>query len=97
MDIFEIEAVDLQDIKKLVVGQNGSGDGNGWYLEKAILKVPMIEDEEQNDEDQNNDENANNNNNWCKPKYQEYNFTCNRLVTCRSLYIINAVDDDSKL
>ena len=74
MDTFEIEAVDLQDIKKLVVGHNGSGDGNGWYLEKAILKVPITEDAEE----QNEDENANNSNNKDQGKFKEYEFPCDR-------------------
>ena len=72
VDIFTIEAVDLQDIKKLVVGHSGSGDGNGWYLEKAILKVPVI------DEEETEDDNANNSNSNRTVRYQEYNFLCDR-------------------
>ena len=75
MDTFAIEAVDIQDIQKLVVGHNGSGDGKGWKLEKAILKVPITEEEgKQPDEG-----NSNNNNNEKKEvKYKEYEFVYER-------------------
>ena len=75
MDTFAIEAVDLQDIQKLVVGHNGSGDGKGWKLEKAILKVPIMEEERK----QPDEGNSNNNNNKKKEvKYKEYEFPCDR-------------------
>ena len=68
MDTFLIEAVDMLDIEKLVLGHDSSGDGKGWYLEEAILKVP-VQDPEQ-------DPNTNNNNNEKKAKYKEYKFSC---------------------
>ena len=66
-----IEAVDLLDIEKLVVGHDGSGDGKGWYLEEAILKVPLPSEE------QPEYGNANNNNNEKEVKYKTYSFKCN--------------------
>ena len=73
VDTFAIEAVDIQDIKKLVVGHNGSGDGKGWKLEKAILKVPITEEGKQPDGNENNNNNKN-----IEVKYKEYEFICDR-------------------
>ncbi|XP_078332217.1 lipoxygenase homology domain-containing protein 1-like isoform X5 [Crassostrea virginica] len=39
-DIFEIEAVTLEKIKKVEIGHDGKGIGAGWYLEKVIIKRP---------------------------------------------------------
>ncbi|XP_077990949.1 uncharacterized protein LOC144445282 [Glandiceps talaboti] len=37
-DVFEIEAVHLMDLKKIVIGHDGKIGGDGWYLEKVIIK-----------------------------------------------------------
>eukprot|EP00062_Callorhinchus_milii_P006800 gi/632947789/ref/XP_007889227.1/ PREDICTED: lipoxygenase homology domain-containing protein 1 [Callorhinchus milii] len=37
-DTFSLEAVDLGNLKKLVIGHDGLGAGNGWFLEKIIMK-----------------------------------------------------------
>ena len=37
MDEFELEAVDLQGVKKVVVGHDGEGHGAGWFLEKVTI------------------------------------------------------------
>ena len=71
IDIFEIEAVDLSDIEKLVVGHNGPDDGKGWFLEEAILRVPEPDDSP-------DEENSNNNNNEEGVQYKAYSFTCKR-------------------
>ena len=75
MDIFEIEAVDLRAVQKLVLGQFSPGDGKGWYLEKTILKIPMSIEEikKQN-------ENTNNSNNKIKTEYKEYELPCKRYL-----------------
>lgn len=38
MDLFEIEAVNLGKLQKVVVGHDGKEKGQGWYLEKIIIK-----------------------------------------------------------
>ena len=38
MTLFEIEAVDLLDLKKVIVGHDGKEAGDGWFLEKIIIK-----------------------------------------------------------
>ncbi|KAJ8306151.1 hypothetical protein KUTeg_016696 [Tegillarca granosa] len=37
-DMFEIEAVSLGKLQKLIIGHDGTGAGEGWYLEKVIIK-----------------------------------------------------------
>ncbi|ELT98105.1 hypothetical protein CAPTEDRAFT_225952 [Capitella teleta] len=37
-DIFEIEAVDLMELTRVVVGHDGKGFGAGWYLDKVAVK-----------------------------------------------------------
>ncbi|XP_071837899.1 uncharacterized protein [Apostichopus japonicus] len=38
MDVFEIEAVALGKLQKVVVGHDGEEKGQGWYLEKIVIK-----------------------------------------------------------
>ena len=38
MDVFEIEAVYLGRLQKVIVGHNGKEAGQGWYLEKVVVK-----------------------------------------------------------
>ena len=38
MDVFEVEAVDLQQLHTVIVGHDGMGAGNGWYLNKIIIR-----------------------------------------------------------
>lgn len=38
MDLFELEAVDLLEPNLLIVGHNGTGTGEGWFLEKIVVK-----------------------------------------------------------
>ena len=68
----EIEAKDLNDITKIIVGQKGSGDGEGWYLESVTLKVPITVDVDLDDE------NSKDHNNEKQINYTEYCFKCNR-------------------
>ena len=72
MDICDIEAIDLQDLHRITIGHNGSGDGQGWYLEKIILKVPIIT------EDTSDDENAKDHNNEKETSYRKYTLHCER-------------------
>ena len=37
IDAFAIEAVDLGEITKLRVGHDGSGIGNGWFLDNVVV------------------------------------------------------------
>nr|XP_047928401.1 oxygen-regulated protein 1 isoform X1 [Anser cygnoides] len=37
-DIFSVEAVHLGHLYKIVIGHNGLGSGNGWYLDKVVIK-----------------------------------------------------------
>ncbi|XP_021373395.1 lipoxygenase homology domain-containing protein 1-like isoform X2 [Mizuhopecten yessoensis] len=38
VDIFEIEAVDLDNLTKVKVGHDGSNAGSGWYLDKVVVR-----------------------------------------------------------
>ncbi|XP_028592785.2 oxygen-regulated protein 1 [Podarcis muralis] len=37
-DIFLLEAVHLGNLHRIVIGHNGLGSGNGWFLEKIVVK-----------------------------------------------------------
>jgi PLAT/LH2 domain len=39
VDVFEIEAVDLQNVTKVIIGHDGNESGEGWYLEKVVVSV----------------------------------------------------------
>ena len=38
MDLFDLEAVDLQGLTKVVVGHDGKEAGAGWFLDQVIIK-----------------------------------------------------------
>ena len=38
VDVFEIEAVDLEDLTKVIVGHDATDAGSGWFLDKVIIK-----------------------------------------------------------
>ncbi|KAL3869892.1 hypothetical protein ACJMK2_042519 [Sinanodonta woodiana] len=38
VDVFELEAVYLGDVEKVVIGHDSKGPGNGWYLEKVVVQ-----------------------------------------------------------
>ncbi|XP_040541347.1 lipoxygenase homology domain-containing protein 1 [Gallus gallus] len=42
-DIFLVEAVHLGHLYKIVIGHNGLGSGNGWYLDKVVIKDPVTD------------------------------------------------------
>ncbi|XP_035174465.1 oxygen-regulated protein 1 isoform X4 [Oxyura jamaicensis] len=42
-DIFSVEAVHLGHLYKIVIGHNGLGSGNGWYLDKVVIKDPITD------------------------------------------------------
>ncbi|NXD73629.1 LOXH1 protein, partial [Eolophus roseicapillus] len=42
-DIFAVEAVHLGHLYKIVIGHNGLGSGNGWFLDKVVIKDPTTE------------------------------------------------------
>ncbi|XP_058687118.1 oxygen-regulated protein 1 [Poecile atricapillus] len=42
-DIFAVEAVHLGCLYKVVIGHNGLGSGNGWFLEKVVIKDPVTD------------------------------------------------------
>ncbi|XP_045416943.1 oxygen-regulated protein 1 isoform X2 [Lemur catta] len=39
-DTFFLEAVHLGDLYKIVIGHDGLGPGNGWFLEDVVIKDP---------------------------------------------------------
>ncbi|XP_070487712.1 oxygen-regulated protein 1 isoform X18 [Equus przewalskii] len=39
-DTFSLEAVHLGDLYKIVIGHDGLGPGNGWFLEDVVVKDP---------------------------------------------------------
>ncbi|NWX14316.1 LOXH1 protein, partial [Aegotheles bennettii] len=38
MDIFCIKAVSLGDLEKVLISHDGAGPGNGWFLDKVVIK-----------------------------------------------------------
>ncbi|NXL82333.1 LOXH1 protein, partial [Leptocoma aspasia] len=42
-DIFALEAVHLGCLYKIVIGHNGLGSGNGWFLDKVVIKDPITD------------------------------------------------------
>ncbi|XP_026526062.1 lipoxygenase homology domain-containing protein 1 [Notechis scutatus] len=40
-DTFSLEAVHLGHLYKIVIGHNGLGSGNGWFLEKIVVQDPI--------------------------------------------------------
>ncbi|XP_055968457.1 oxygen-regulated protein 1 [Sorex fumeus] len=44
VDIFSIEAVTLGKLKKVVISHDGTGPGNGWFLESAIVQSEEEDD-----------------------------------------------------
>ncbi|XP_030045255.1 lipoxygenase homology domain-containing protein 1 [Microcaecilia unicolor] len=40
-DSFQIEAVHLGNLSKIVVGHDGPEAGNGWFLDKVVIKDPI--------------------------------------------------------
>lgn len=38
MDIFDIEAVTLKKLRKIKIGHDGKRAGDGWFLDKVIIK-----------------------------------------------------------
>ena len=64
VDLFEIEAVDLLDVKKFIIGHNETRKGKGWYLDEVLIKAPIST----------NDSNTNSSNNQIQ--YKEYKIPC---------------------
>ncbi|CAD7672014.1 unnamed protein product [Nyctereutes procyonoides] len=44
-DTFALEAVHLGDLYKIVVGHDGLGPGNGWFLDDVVIKDPTTNHE----------------------------------------------------
>ncbi|XP_049684405.1 oxygen-regulated protein 1 [Accipiter gentilis] len=42
-DIFAVEAVHLGHLYKIVIGHSGLGSGNGWFLDKVVIKDPVTD------------------------------------------------------
>ncbi|NXW11338.1 LOXH1 protein, partial [Fregetta grallaria] len=42
-DTFAVEAVHLGHLYKIVIGHNGLGAGNGWFLDKVVIKDPITD------------------------------------------------------
>ena len=42
-DKFEFPAVDLGEVKRIVIGHDGKGFGSGWYLDKVVIHNPVNE------------------------------------------------------
>ncbi|XP_078590366.1 lipoxygenase homology domain-containing protein 1-like isoform X4 [Branchiostoma floridae x Branchiostoma japonicum] len=38
MDLFELEAVSLGELQKVIIGHDGHGLGSGWHLDKVVIK-----------------------------------------------------------
>ena len=44
--MFEVEAVDLLNLKSLLIGHTGSGENSGWFLERITIKPSPAEETE---------------------------------------------------
>ncbi|XP_078677295.1 uncharacterized protein LOC144913960 isoform X2 [Branchiostoma floridae x Branchiostoma belcheri] len=44
MDLFEVEAVSLGELQKVVIGHDGHGLGSGWHLDKVVIKESPVAD-----------------------------------------------------
>ncbi|XP_027629584.1 lipoxygenase homology domain-containing protein 1-like isoform X2 [Tupaia chinensis] len=44
VDIFSIKAVSLGKLKKVLISHDGTGPGNGWFLERLIVKSEEEDD-----------------------------------------------------
>ncbi|XP_032447830.1 uncharacterized protein LOC115506399 [Lynx canadensis] len=44
-DTFSLEAVHLGDLYKIVIGHDGLGPGNGWFLDDVVIKDPTTDRE----------------------------------------------------
>ncbi|NWW76114.1 LOXH1 protein, partial [Climacteris rufus] len=42
-DIFAVETVHLGHLYKIVTGHSGLGSGNGWFLDKIVIKDPVTD------------------------------------------------------
>ncbi|KAM6410328.1 oxygen-regulated protein 1 [Pluvialis apricaria] len=42
-DVFAVEAVHLGHLYKIVIGHSGLGSGNGWFLDKVVIKDPVTD------------------------------------------------------
>ena len=38
LDVFQIEAVKLRSIRKIIIGHDGKNPGAGWFLARVIIK-----------------------------------------------------------
>ena len=38
VDVFYIEGVSLGHLQRCVIGHDATGSGNGWFLEKVVIK-----------------------------------------------------------
>ncbi|XP_045311193.1 oxygen-regulated protein 1 isoform X3 [Leopardus geoffroyi] len=45
IDTFSLEAVHLGDLYKIVIGHDGLGPGNGWFLDDVVIKDPTTDRE----------------------------------------------------
>lgn len=45
IDTFFLEAVHLGDLYKIVIGHDGLGPGNGWFLDDVVVKDPTTNEE----------------------------------------------------
>uniref|UniRef100_S4RSR5 PLAT domain-containing protein n=1 Tax=Petromyzon marinus TaxID=7757 RepID=S4RSR5_PETMA len=39
MDVFRLEAVSLGELRKVVIGHDGTSPGQGWFLDRVVVKV----------------------------------------------------------
>ncbi|WAR22969.1 LOXH1-like protein [Mya arenaria] len=48
LDSFEVEAVSLGHLKRIIIGHDGTGPGNGWFLDKVIIREPPFRTNQEN-------------------------------------------------
>ncbi len=41
-DVFEIKEADVGDIRKIRIGHDGKGAGDGWHLKEVIIDAPKL-------------------------------------------------------
>lgn len=40
VDFFAVDAVNLDDVERLIIGHDGKESGSGWFLDKVVVYSP---------------------------------------------------------
>ena len=67
-----LEAGDLGDVEKVIIGHDGDGAGAGWFLDKVVIKP--LDKSKNDDQDDDGDDDGEDGDDGAK----KYIFVCNR-------------------